>query len=148
MTQFIEENYLAIKALHIIFVIFWMAGLLYLPRLFVYHARVKAGSVMDKTFQVMEKKLLRIIINPTMIISIILGSLLIYILGFGYPAGWLHGKLFCVFLLLGFHGMCVKYMKDFTRGKNKKSELYFRWFNEVPGVLIVIIVFLVILKPF
>lgn len=144
----IEENYLAIKALHIIFVIFWMAGLLYLPRIFVYHTKAKVGSDMDKTFQIMEKKLLRIIINPTMILSLILGGLLIYILGFGYPAGWLHAKLFCVFILIAYHGMCVRYMKAFADGKNKHSELYFRWFNEVPGVMIVIIIFLVVLKPF
>lgn len=144
----IEENYLAIKALHIIFVIFWMAGLLYLPRLFVYHTQAKIGSAMDKTFQVMEKKILRIIINPSMIISIILGSLLIYILGFGYPAGWLHAKLLCIFVLFGYHGMCIKFMKAFANGANKKSEVFFRWFNEIPGVLIVIIVFLVVLKPF
>ncbi|MFT6220588.1 MAG: putative membrane protein [Myxococcota bacterium] len=124
-----------------------MAGILYLPRLFVYHTGAKIGSELDKTLQIMEMKLLRIIINPSMILSFIFGIWLIYFIGFS-SGGWLHAKITLVLILAGFHGFLSKCRKNFAAGSNKKSEKFYRIINEVPAVLMVVIVFLVILKPF
>lgn len=138
--------FLAMKSLHIIAVISWMAGLLYLPRLFTYHCQAKEGSQMDKTFQLMEKKLLRFIMNPAMIASFIFGLGMIHFIGFGH--GWLHVKLFLVILLAAFHGFLAKCRQDFIKGKNKHAQKFYRIINEVPTVLMIIIVFLVIFKSF
>lgn len=144
------EYYLWIKALHIIAVISWMAGMLYLPRLFVYHSKVAVGSEASELFKEMERKLLRFIINPAMIAAWILGGLLIYITEAGAPGtgGWMHAKLVMLILLQISHAMMSRYRKMFLRDERPKSETYFRWFNEVPTVLMIGIVIVVITKPF
>lgn len=140
------DIYLIIKSLHIISVIAWMAGMFYLPRLFVYHTKAIKGGELDETLKIMERKLLRIIINPAMILSFIFGFWLIYYIGFS--GGWLHAKLFLVILLSAFHGFLSRWRKDFEKGENKKSEKFYRIINEVPTLLVIGIVFLVVLKPF
>ncbi|MCD6034937.1 MAG: coproporphyrinogen oxidase [Rickettsiales bacterium] len=144
------EYYLWIKALHIISVISWMAGMLYLPRLFVYHTQVKVGSKEDQRFQLMERKLMRVIINPAMILSLIFGLMLIYITHAGYPGElkWFHAKALLLLGMFGLHGMFSKYRKSFAQGKNTKSEKFFRIINEIPAVLMIIIVVLAVVKPF
>ena len=139
-------TYLIIKSLHLISVISWMCGLLYLPRLFVYHTKTKSGDGMDKTLQIMERKLLRFIMNPAMVLSFIFGFWLIHFIGLS--GGWLHLKIVLVLGLAAFHGFMAKCRKDFELGKNKHSEKFFRIINEVPTLLMIIIIFLVIIKPF
>ncbi|MFT6106383.1 MAG: putative membrane protein [Rickettsiales bacterium] len=124
-----------------------MVGMLYLPRLFVYHTKAKIGSELDTTLQTMELKLIKIIINPAMIASFVSGVWLIYFIGFS-SGGWLHAKILLVLILAGFHGFLSKCRKNFVAGSNKKSEKFYRIINEVPAVLMVAIVFLVVLKPF
>lgn len=145
----ISDYYEWLKALHIIFVISWMVGLLYLPRLYVYHADTETGSQQDKTFQVMERKLLRYIMNPAMIITLILGILLTGIIQpFSSDSGiWFHIKALLLVFLFGFHGYLAKIRKDFERGNNQKPVKFFRILNEVPTVLMILIVCLAILKP-
>jgi putative membrane protein len=146
--EFLNDEYvfLTAKSLHIIAVISWLAGLLYLPRLFVYHSKVEVGSEMDKTFQTMERRLLRFIMNPALILVIILGLTLAYIMGFNYV--WLHIKLTLVTALIIFHHLLSRWRKDFEKGQNKHGEKFYRIMNEVPTILMIAIVFLVIFKPF
>ncbi|MBL6665248.1 MAG: protoporphyrinogen oxidase HemJ [Rickettsiales bacterium] len=139
-------DYEIIKILHILSVISWMAGLLYLPRIFVYHCDVKTGSETDKVFQIMEKKLLRFIMNPAMILTFCSGLYLAYQIGFDLT--WIHVKLTLVLLLAGFHGFLAKCRKKFENGTNDKSGKFYRIANEVPTVLMIAIVAIVILKPF
>ena len=138
------------KALHVIAVISWMAGLLYLPRLYVYHTSAEKGSDLDQTLQTMERKLLRYIMNPAMFIVWGLGIWLIFITGYGGPGtgGWMHAKILLVLFMSGAHGMMASYRRKFEEGINVKSAKFFRIFNEVPTVLMIGIVFLVYLKPF
>jgi putative membrane protein len=143
----ISDYYLIIKALHVISIICWMAGMFYLPRLYVYHTKAKIGSELDLTFQVMERKLLKIIINPSMILSYLFGGALIYIIGIK-GQGWLHLKLVLVILMTVTHMMLAKYRKDFELGINTKSERFYRVINEAPTILMLGIVFLAIVKPF
>jgi len=145
--EFLNDEYvfLTAKSLHIIAVISWLAGLLYLPRLFVYHSQAEVGSEMDKTFQIMERRLLRFIMNPALILVIILGLTLAYIMGFNYV--WLHIKLTLVVILIIFHHLLGKWRKDFEKGQNKHSRKFYRIINEVPIILVIAIVFLVIFKP-
>ena len=144
------ELYLWLKALHIIFMVCWMAGMLYLPRLFVYHSKVAVGSEASEIFKVMERKLMRGIMLPCMVATFILGfSLAVKTDAFGPGhGGWLHAKLLLVLVLAGLHGMMSKYRKAFARDENVKSERFFRIFNEVPAVVMVVIILLVVLKPF
>ena len=139
-----------ILALHIIAVIAWMAGMLYLPRLFVYHRDTEPGSEMSETFKVMERRLLRGIINPAMIASWLLGILLIWRSGgpadWGYMGeGWMHTKLLGVILLSGVHGVLSAHRKKFERDERPKTVKFYRIINEVPTVLMVVIVFAVVL---
>ncbi len=136
-----------ILALHIIAVIAWMAGLLYLPRLFVYHADAPAGSEMSETFKIMERRLLRAIMVPAMIASWLFGVWLI-VLTNAFSEGWLHGKLLMVVLLSAVHMAMVVWRKDLERETNTKSAKYFRVVNEAPTILMIIIVILVVVKPF
>lgn len=136
-----------ILALHIISVIAWMAGLLYLPRLFVYHADTPAGSEMSETFKIMERRLLRAIMVPAMIASWLFGVWLI-VLTNAFSEGWLHGKLLMVVLLSAVHMAMVVWRKDLERETNTKSAKYFRIVNEAPTILMIIIVILVVVKPF
>ncbi|MGC0371419.1 MAG: hypothetical protein DGJ47_000108 [Rickettsiaceae bacterium] len=143
-----EDYFLWYKAIHVIAIICWMAGLLYLPRLFAYHANVDAGSKEDITFQVMEKRLLRIIMNPAMVISYFFGFLVAYIYGLSALGGWFHIKLTAVLLLTIFHGFLAKCRKDFERGGNTHSSNFYKYVNEIPTILMIIIVVMVIVKPF
>ena len=136
-----------IKAFHVVAVISWMAGMLYLPRLMVYHAEAQIGSIQSETFKVMERRLLKGIINPAMIVTWVLGLYLAWSV-FGFKGGWLHAKILLVLILSGIHGMLSKHVRNFAADKNEKSPRYFRILNEVPAVLMLGIVILVIVKPF
>lgn len=136
-----------IKAFHVMAVISWMAGMLYLPRLMVYHAEAQTGSIQSETFKIMERRLLKGIINPAMIVTWVLGLYLAWY-AFGFKGGWLHGKLLLVFILSGIHGVLVKHVRNFANDRNVKSPRYFRVLNEIPAVLMVGIIILVIVKPF
>lgn len=142
-----ESIYLWIKALHVIAVISWMAGMLYLPRLFVYHCAEEIGSKQSETFKIMERRLLKAIINPAMIVTWLAG---LYLAWFGgwFSAGWFHGKLLLVLAMSGVHGFFVRWVKDFAADRNVRSHKFYRVINEVPTVLMIIIVVLVIVKPF
>ncbi len=136
-----------IKALHVIAIIAWMAGMLYLPRLFVYHCDAAPGSPQSETFKVMERRLLKAIINPAMIAAWILG-LWLALQGGWFKAGWLHAKLLLVLALSGAHGFLAASVRRFAEDRNERSARFYRLINEVPTVLMVGIVILVIVKPF
>jgi protoporphyrinogen IX oxidase len=136
-----------IKALHVIAIISWMAGMLYLPRLFVYHCEAEAGSKQSETFKLMERRLLKAIINPAMIVSWLAGLYLAWT-GHFFSAGWLHGKLLLVLLLSGLHGFFARWVKDFAADRNTRSHKFYRVINEVPTGLMIGIVILVIVRPF
>ena len=136
-----------IKALHVIAVISWMAGMLYLPRLFVYHADAEPGSEESDTFKVMERRLLRAIINPAMIVTWAAGLWLGWH-GFAFQGGWLHAKLVLVLILSGVHGYFSATVRRFAEDRNEKPARHWRIVNEVPTLLMIAIVILVIVKPF
>ena len=136
------------KALHVISVIAWMAGLLYLPRLFVYHTGVEAGSETSETFKIMERRLLRAIMNPAMIATWIFGLTLIVLTPGWMEQGWLHAKLLMVVLMTVAHMAMARWRRAFAEDRNTHTHKYFRVMNEVPTLMMVVIVFLVILKPF
>ncbi len=139
--------YLWLKALHVIAVISWMAGMLYLPRLFVYHSGAEKGSVQSETFKVMERRLLKAIINPAMAATWILGLWLAFEAQ-AWRDGWFHGKVALVIAMSAVHGVLAKHVKAFAADANVKDGRYFRILNEVPTVLMIGIVILVIVKPF
>jgi len=144
--------YLWLKAFHIIAVIAWMAGMLYLPRLFVYHCVAEKGSVQSETFKVMERRLLRAIINPAMIATWVLGLWLGW-LGpdsrYGwFASGWLDAKLVLVLAMSALHGLFARWVKDFAADRNVHTQKFYRIINEVPTILMILIVLLVALKPF
>lgn len=136
-----------IKALHVIAVISWMAGMLYLPRLFVYHADAVSGSEKSETFKVMERRLLRAIINPAMIVTWAAGLWLAWH-GFAFQGGWLHAKLALVLMLSGVHGYLSAAVRKFAVDRNEKPARHWRIVNEIPTLLMIAIVVLVIVKPF
>jgi putative membrane protein len=136
-----------IKALHVVAIIAWMAGMLYLPRLFVYHCEAERGSAQSETFKVMEGRLLRVIINPAMTIAWISGLWLMWQAGF-WKHGWFHGKLVLVILLSAAHGYLSAATRAFAEDRNLKDSRHWRHMNEVPTVLMIGIVVLVIVKPF
>jgi putative membrane protein len=136
-----------IKAFHILAVIAWMAGMLYLPRLFVYHCGAEPGSQQSETFKVMEHRLLKRIINPAMIVVWVLGLWMAWEGGW-YRSGWLQTKVVLVLVMSGIHGMFVRWVRDFGNDRNQHSEKFYRIINEVPTVLLIAIVLLVVLKPF
>lgn len=141
--------YLWIKALHVISIIAWMAGLLYLPRLFVYHAQQEPGSQASETFKVMERRLLRAIMNPAMVASFVFGGWLMWELGSGIlAAGWFHAKLTCLVGLVILHGLMARWRKDFADDRNRHSARFYRVMNEMPTVLMIAIVILAVGKPF
>ncbi len=142
-----ENLYLWAKAVHVIAVISWMAGMLYLPRLFVYHVDAEPGSVQSETFKVMERRLLRAIINPAMIITWVFGLWLAW-KGFGFSGGWLHAKIAAVVALSGVHGYLAGAVRRFAEDRNTKPARHWRMINEIPTVLMIVIVILVIVKPF
>jgi len=142
-----ERFYSWILALHIMAVISWMAGMFYLPRLFVYHCGAERSSKQSETFKVMERRLLTQIINPAMVVTWAAGVWLIWAHGLIY-AGWMQAKLVLVVLLSGFHGMLAAHVRDFAADQNRHSERYYRMVNEVPTILMIGIVILAIVKPF
>ena len=139
--------YLWLKAFHVIAVISWMAGMLYLPRLFVYHCDAEVGSKQSETFKVMERRLYRAIINPAMIATWVLGLWLAWDAGF-FKSGWLHAKLALVLILSGIHGFLSARLRDFAEDRNTRTARFYRIINEVPAVLMIGIVILVVVKPF
>ena len=141
------EYYLWAKAIHVIAVISWMAGMLYLPRLFIYHAQSQPGSAQSETFKVMERRLLRAIINPAMIVTWVFGLWLAW-KGFSFSGGWLHAKLALVLVMSGVHGYLSASVRRFAEDRNEKPARHWRIVNEVPTLLMIVIVILVIVKPF
>ncbi|PWC89206.1 hypothetical protein TSH100_05915 [Azospirillum sp. TSH100] len=137
-----------IKALHVISIIAWMAGLLYLPRLFVYHCQVVAGSEASETFKVMERRLLRAIMNPAMIASYVFGITMILLTPEWMKQGWLHAKLLFVLLLTASHMMMARWRREFAEDRNTRPQRFYRIANEVPTLLMIGIVIFVIVKPF
>lgn len=148
MQDFLFENYNWLKSLHVIAIIAWMAGMLYLPRLFVYHAAAEKGSVQSETFKIMERRLLRAIINPAMGASFLFGGLMIYAAPSLMQGGWFHAKLTLVILMTVVHGFFARWRKQFERDENTRPAKFYRIWNEVPTALMIIIVILVIVKPF
>ena len=148
LTFFLEDSASVwIKALHVIAIISWMAGLLYLPRLMIYHCGAEQGSVQSETFKIMEQRLLKYIMTPAMIVSWILGLWLAWKSEY-FGAPWFHGKLVLALCLSAIHGHFSVAVRRFSEDKNEKSTLYWRIMNEVPTLLMVGIVLLVIVKPF
>ena len=148
MGDFLAENYDWLRALHLIFVIAWMAGLFYLPRLFVYHADVAAGEEQDKLFQNMEERLLRIIMNPAMLGVWLFGLLLLWAQDWqAFSQGWFQVKFAVVVGMTGFHMFLARWRRHFVEGQNQRTSRFFRRINEVPTLLMIVIVLMVILKP-
>jgi protoporphyrinogen IX oxidase len=147
-----EHMYDWIKAFHVIAVIAWLAGMLYLPRLFVYHCTAERGSVQSETFKIMERRLLRVIINPAMIVTWLLGLWLAWHgpdSHYGwFASGWLQAKFALVFVLSALHGWCARWVRDFALDRNRHSQRFYRIINEVPAILMVAIVILAVVKPF
>jgi protoporphyrinogen IX oxidase len=137
-----------IKAFHIIAVIAWMAGVLYLPRLFIYHTASEAGAEQSETFKIMERRLLRYITTPAMIAAWIFGLILGFSVVNWSEAGWFHAKLLLVLILSGFTGLLAKWTKDFAADRNTRSQRFYRIANEVPTLLMIAIVILAVVKPF
>ncbi|WP_283195852.1 protoporphyrinogen oxidase HemJ [Rhizobium sp. AN80A] len=142
-----DTLYLWIKALHIIAVISWMAGLFYMPRLFIYHTDAEPGSVQSETFKVMERRLLKVIMNPAMMLTWIFGLYLSWS-AYDFQGGWLHAKIGLVVLLTAVHVFFSRAAKAFERDENRRSARYWRFMNEAPTVLMIAIVILVVVKPF
>ncbi len=147
MAGFLGEAYLWVKAFHIIAVIAWMAGMLYLPRLYVYHCAAEPGSPQSETFKVMERRLLRAIINPAMIATWILGVLLVAHSDL-WAAGWMHAKFALLVAMQVVHAGFARWRRQFAADGNRHTARFYRIMNEVPTVLMIAIVFLVILRPF
>lgn len=139
--------YLWIKAFHIIAVVTWFAGLFYLPRLFVYHAQSK-DDVSKERFKVMERKLYRGIMLPSMIIALGLGIWLVMLAPAWLTQGWMHVKLALVIALVAYHFTCAAMLKRFATDSNTRSHVFYRWFNEAPVLVLVTVVILVVVKPF
>ncbi len=148
MAEFFLGYYLWVKSIHVIAMIAWMAGLLYLPRLFVYHVEQGQNSLVAPIFQMMERRLLRYIMNPAMIMTFLSGVLMIWANPVLMQGGWFHGKLTLVILMMGVHGFLARYRKQLLAGTCQKSGKYFRILNEIPTLFMIGIVILVIVKPF
>ena len=136
-----------IKVLHIISVISWMAGLLYLPRLMVYHSEKEPGGDASETFKIMERRLMKAIMTPSMIASWLFGLILIWQNDY-WTSGWMISKLFLVILLSAQHGFCVIWIREFRQDERKRSGRFFRFVNEIPTLLMILIVILVEIQPF
>ncbi len=148
MQAFLYEHYLGLKALHIIAMIAWMAGMLYLPRLYVYHTSAIKGGELSETLKVMERRLLRYILNPAMIITWLCGIAMIVANPSIMQGGWIHVKLTALLLMQIVHALLARHRKQFLRDENVHSAKYYRILNEVPTVLLIIIVIMVIVQPF
>ena len=139
--------YLWLKALHIIAVVAWMAGMLCLPRLFVYHAAAKPGSELSETFKTMEYRLLNFIMTPAMIVAWIVGIVLL-LQGQWLGAGWFHAKFAAVLVMTALHGLFSHWVNEFRFDRNRHSQKFYRIVNEIPTGLLIVIVVLVVVKPF
>lgn len=149
MTDFLKEFYPWLRALHVIAVIAWMAGMLYLPRLYVYHCGAAAGSEASEMLKVMERRLLRAIVNPAMVATFVLGGLLLATPGaVDWGSGWIYAKLALVVAMAAVHGLFARWRKDFEADRNRRSARFYRLWNEVPTVLMIAIVILVMVRPF
>lgn len=149
MQSFLLDYYLWLKALHIIAVVSWMAGLLYLPRLFVYHVQAPVGGAVSQTFKIMEGRLYRYIMRPAMIATWIFGGLMLYANWEGIMAmGWMHAKLALVIALTGIHHVFGAWVKKFDADKNTRGAKFYRIWNEVPTLILILIVILAVVKPF
>jgi putative membrane protein len=138
-----------LKAFHVISMVAWMAGLFYLPRLYVYHCAVPMGSMESERFKVMERRLLKQITTPAMIATLVFGVLLAATPGvIAWSRGWWHVKLLAVLILLAFHGKLSRWRRDFMDDRNTRSQRFFRIANEIPTILLVVIVIMVIVRPF
>ncbi len=147
MVGFLGEAYLWVKALHIIAVIAWMAGMLYLPRIYVYHCEAEPGSAQSGTFKVMERRLLRAIINPAMIGAWILGLMLVAHLDL-WGEGWMHGKFALLVAMQLIHAAFARWRRHFAADANRHEARFYRIVNEAPAVLMIGVVLLVVLRPF
>lgn len=147
MQEALLQSYPWLKALHIIAVMAWMAGMLYLPRLYVYHTEVTPGSGEDARFQIMERRLLRAIINPAMIAAWVLGLLLMVALE-AWTQPWFHAKAVLVIAMSAMHGYLSRWRRHFAAGRNRHSAGFYRLMNEIPTLLLIGIVILVVVKPF
>ena len=149
MIELSNTIYIWIKAFHIIAVITWMAGLLYLPRLFVYHCDAEVGSQQSETFKIMERRLLKGIINPSMILAFLFGGILLLNLpGETLSEGWLQTKLLLIILLTSQHIMMARWRRDFEADINNRTARFYRWMNEVPAFLMIGIVICAVVRPF
>lgn len=149
MTEFLTTYYEWIRAFHIIAVMAWVAGLLYLPRLFVYHAQAAQGSELSETFKIMERRLYKIIMNPAMMAAWVFGGAMLYVRWeYFMTQGWMHGKLTLIILMTGLHHVMGKYVKIFAADKNEKSAKFFRILNEIPTALMILIIILAVAEPF
>jgi putative membrane protein len=142
-----DAAYPWLKGLHVVAVIAWMAGMLYLPRLFVYHCMAAIGSVQSETFKVMERRLLRAIINPAMFATWALGLWLVWWSGY-YRSGWFEAKFVLVLLMSGLHGLFARWVRHFGADQNRHPARFYRIINEVPTLLMIAIVLLAVVKPF
>ncbi|HSP56914.1 MAG TPA: protoporphyrinogen oxidase HemJ [Halomonas sp.] len=142
--------YLWIKALHLVAMVTWFAALFYLPRLYVYHAMARDRDEQQAIahFTVMERKLYRGIMTPSMIAVLVFGGALLVLNPSWLAQGWIHAKLLLVVMLVGYHHLCLAYLKQFAEARCTRSHVFFRWFNEVPVIALLVIVFLAVLKPF
>jgi protoporphyrinogen IX oxidase len=137
-----------IKAFHLIAVICWFAGLFYLPRLFVYHAMSEDEASRER-FKIMERKLYRGIMTPSLLTTFVLGVWMLYLnWDFYKTQNWMWAKLFLAALLIGYNHWCGYHLKKFAQDKNTRSHIYFRWFNEIPVLILIAVVILVIVRPF
>ena len=136
-----------VKALHVISVIAWMAGMLYLPRLFVYHAEAAKGSETSETFKVMERRLLKAIVNPSMILVFLTGFALVYLTG-DWQDGWWQAKFVLVLVLTGLHGYFARCVRSFADDRNERPARFYQFLNEAPTILMIFIVVLAVVKPF
>jgi len=136
-----------VKAAHVISIIAWMAGLLYLPRLMVYHATSEVGSTQSETFKVMERRLLNAIMTPAMIASWVFGLWAMVELA-AWQEGWFHAKLFLVLLMSAFHGFCAVWVREFADDERRRPQRFYRFVNEIPTILMIAIIVLVIVRPF
>ena len=139
--------YLYLKAFHVIAVIAWMAGMLYLPRLFVYHASAKPGSEQSETFKVMERRLYKAIMMPAMIVTWLIGIVLV-LQGQWLAAGWFHAKFALVLVMTVLHGLFGHWANDFAHDRNPRSPKFYRIANEIPTAILIVIVILAVVKPF
>ena len=147
MILWLQAHISWVKALHVIAIIAWMAGMLYLPRLFVYHAEAAKGSAVSETFKVMERRLLRVIVNPSMMLVFLTGFTLVFLTG-DWRDGWWQAKFILVLGLAGLHGYFACCVRDFAEDANQRPARFYRVLNEAPTILMILVVVLAVVKPF